>query len=79
LGSSERSDITGEGAGRHSVRSGFIGDQELLIFSCFVFGVGKIKDRVIESRIKPVLAFGVTVQDMVATSYVHGNLGDSNS
>ena len=60
------------------MRSGFIGDQELFIFSGFVFCVGKIKYWMVESRIEPILTFGVTIQDMVAASNVHGDLGNSN-
>ncbi len=33
----------------------------------------------IESRIESVFAFGVTVQDMVAATDVHGDLGESYS
>ncbi len=33
----------------------------------------------IEARIESVFAFGVTVQDVVAATDVHGDLGESDS
>ena len=59
--------------------SGFIGDEELLIFGGFVFAVWELEDGMIEARIESVFAFGVTVQYMVAATDVHGDLGESDS
>lgn len=58
---------------------GLIGDEELLIFGGFIFAVWEFEDRMIKSRIEPVFAMGVAVQDVVATADVHGDLGDSES
>ena len=60
------------------MRSSLIWDGKLLIFSSLVFGVGEFKDRVVKSRIKPILAFGVAIKNMVAASNIHWDFGNAD-